>query len=141
MQWLGTATGAPIRRKMLTVLLTTVAGCTSKIQPDEALRHEAETLHKITVPSGTTNCSSSGIERVNAMVRVSWEFETMQAWEDYERHVSDGLRREGFTGSAEAQGRLDFVKQLPGDTHAIRVELLRPRPPLLIRATFRAWAS
>lgn len=131
-----------IGQAILAVLIPIGAACSSEPSAESSIERDARTLRDLTVPPAAQGLDVSSVERVNSTVRVSWEFETTGSWQAYARWAADRLKGQGrFTEGPEGRESLDFIKQLPGDTNAIRIELAKPGPPLLIRVVFRAWAS
>jgi hypothetical protein len=126
----------------LAFLLPLAVACSSERSTETSIERDARVLRAFTVPPAAQNLDVSSVERVNSTVRVSWEFETTWSWEQYSRWAADHLKRQShFTQGPGGRESLDFIKELPGDTYAIRIELAKPGPPLSIRVIFRAWAS
>ena len=129
-------------RAILAVLFPLAGYCSSDPGAESAIERDARALRDLTVPPAARSLDVAGVERINSTVRVSWVFETTWGWQQYARWATDRLKRQGrFTEGPEGRESLEFLKQLPGDTHVLRIELMKPGPPALVRVVFRAWAS
>jgi hypothetical protein len=134
--------GYRVGRAILSVLFPLALACSSEPSPETSIDRDARAIRELTVPSAAKSLDVSSVEWLNSTARFSWELETTWSWEQYARWVTDRLEREGhWTPGPGDRESLDFIRQLPGDTHVVRIEAARPGPPLLIRVTFRAWAS
>lgn len=116
--------------------------CSEKPDAGDSIERHIQVIRELTFPPGASGLLSSGLERTQWSARLSSEFQIDWSWEDYARWVGDRLRNQGgFAQSADSRGSLTFIKHLPGDTHTVRVEQVKPGPPLLVRVVFRAWPS
>lgn len=123
-------------------LLPLVVACSTEPSAESSIEREARALRELTVPPAARNLDVSSVERINSTGRVSWEFETTWSWEQYGEWVTERLEKRGhFAAAARGINRLNFLKLLAGDTHAVEVDALKPGPPALVRVVFRSWAS
>lgn len=134
--------GGRVGRAIFVVLLPLAVACSSEPNAESAIERDAQALRDLTLPPASKSLEVSSAERVNSTVRVSWVFETTQTWEEYARWVADRFAKQGhFTQGPESRDSLDFISELPGDTHVVRIDLVRQGPPAFVRVTLRAWAS
>ncbi len=125
----------------LALLLPFAAACSTEPSAESSIERDARVLRELTIPPTARNLDVSSVERINSTARVSWEFETTWSWEQYAKWVTERLEKQGhFAAAARGIDRLNLLKLLAGDTHAVEVDALKPGPPASVRVVFRSWA-
>ena len=104
------------------------------------MRREAAALQSLTVPPEATAVTVSGIGRDKYSAETSWEFQTETEWEVY-RGWARGQLAPNYRYVSTSEAETNFTRQLPGDSHHVRIVRLPGGPPLRIRVVFRSYAN
>jgi hypothetical protein len=129
-----------VRAVAVFALLTSLAACRGDAGRGQ-VEQELVSVTTWTTPTGASVSANPGLVRRGLGAAASWEVVTDMTWARYREWVREG-RGAGYRETTPADdGRVSFVRSLPGDRWLVSAAVTAPGPPLKVRVSFVAQAQ